>query len=738
MGEHGQSTLSHQHDLKETVTCIGVGEYTSDWFVCGLCGAKTSDIERYVSHMMLTEHCVLHLCPSAAITDLLLPRFTKKQKRMEGEDMDIKNAKDLVGIIDEEGLDEDPDGDNDVKEVVPASEVETGGERRWKCRLCGLTFSRQAAVLNHFKLQHMESCTPQEEGEEKVLPQQDAHIKRESPVNPHAPVKHILVMETKPEPQNTQAAADKIWDKLACQVCEQTFKTSKILQAHEATVHSTGRPFPCLYEGCPHAFKTKGSLKRHQRRHTGERPFACPDCGRCFRESGSLARHQRARGLCMYKTDAEIPRYGTDLPLNSHIPTERKPALSEHKLALHLKLKQELQNKPALHLKLKQEMQHKPLKLKQELQHKPTLQLKLKQELLAPHTDDTTTRDWSAEESKAGLKVSHFVKMEPPHPSPCSSSSSSPGQLVPCKLEMPPAPPSPPVREEEDPDDIMEPPDMNSEEDIKPPQHQLLPDILRKSFTCPLCCQSYARRSTLTLHMKIHLEQLGEECGECGKTFSCRSALFRHLASHSSLRQFECRMCHKTFKLLSHARAHLPVHTHTRSIPCRHCGRVYKTKSARNVHERTHTDSSAFSCIECHKSFTSKASLIRHIRTHTGETPFLCPYCNRGFKEHGTLSRHLKHKMPCARQASLEVETGDVGIRLLPGTPSMNTVKEEQEVTAGIQSPSPPSIAWTPLQSSPTPSSSIEPEDLPPFSPTSSDLLQTLEGEREDEWWQQT
>lgn len=37
----------------------------------------------------------------------------------------------------------------------------------------------------------------------------------------------------------------------------------------------------------------------------------------------------------------------------------------------------------------------------------------------------------------------------------------------------------------------------------------------------------------------------------------------------------------------------------------------------------------------------------------------------------------------------------------------------------------------TPLQSSPTPSSSVEPEDLPPFSPTSSDLLQALEGEGE-------
>lgn len=61
--------------------------------------------------------------------------------------------------------------------------------------------------------------------EEKMLPPHDPHIKRESPIDPNAPVKHILVMETKPEPRNTAAPPDKMWDKLACQVCGQMFKT---------------------------------------------------------------------------------------------------------------------------------------------------------------------------------------------------------------------------------------------------------------------------------------------------------------------------------------------------------------------------------------------------------------------------------------------------------------------------------------------------------------------------------
>lgn len=33
--------------------------------------------------------------------------------------------------------------------------------------------------------------------------------------------------------------------------------------------HSDRRDFPCTVEGCTFAFKTKGALKRHLRRHTG-------------------------------------------------------------------------------------------------------------------------------------------------------------------------------------------------------------------------------------------------------------------------------------------------------------------------------------------------------------------------------------------------------------------------------------------------------------------------------------
>ncbi len=42
-----------------------------------------------------------------------------------------------------------------------------------------------------------------------------------------------------------------------------------VLRAHMLT-HSDQRDFVCPWDGCEYAFKTKGSLKRHLRRHTSK------------------------------------------------------------------------------------------------------------------------------------------------------------------------------------------------------------------------------------------------------------------------------------------------------------------------------------------------------------------------------------------------------------------------------------------------------------------------------------
>ncbi|XP_045106807.1 transcription factor E4F1-like [Portunus trituberculatus] len=599
-------------------------EYTCDWFTCGLCGVRTSSIENYVSHMVLQERCVLHLHPSAAVRDLLLPRFSKGRKKRrkslgeeEEEELieDMKLVKKTGGGGGGEEEDKEEEKEEEAKMEVETEEVEIGDGKRWKCRICGLTFSRQAAILNHFKLQHRVGGRG---GEGREDPRA-ALVKEEEAA---APVKHIIMVEMKEEVEarlgETQPV--KSWKELGCRICGQVFKTGKTLRAHMGVVHSERRAFHCNFQGCSFSFKTKGSLKRHQRRHTGERPFACQRCGRCFRESGSLTRHQQSQGSCVTKPDIHLPLYGRTLPFT--------PLHADRKVL---------------------EGRSPPLP---SCRHSPPAH---------PGTLD---------ENKALLRCqiagNHIVKMEESGGQPNHS-------LSVCKTEPPPPPPStsPPPSSPLDRTDVGE---GAVEEDVKPPH--LLPDILRRSFTCPVCLKSYSRQPSLALHIKQHLDDLGDQCSECQCHFATRQALGRHLSAHSSLRQFECQICGKTFKLLGHARAHLTAHSTAKTVPCRYCPNVYKTKSARNAHERTHTSGAVFPCPECQRAFTTKASLLRHLRTHTGEAPFSCKYCGRSFKEHGTLSRHLRHKVPCCGQARLNKEQGDTGIHLAPSSTTA-TIKAE-------------------------------------------------------------
>ncbi|KAF1583672.1 hypothetical protein FQV11_0006461, partial [Eudyptes moseleyi] len=41
------------------------------------------------------------------------------------------------------------------------------------------------------------------------------------------------------------------------------------------------------------SFGLSGDLVAHQRFHTGEKPYKCPECGKVFGNGSSLVRHQR-------------------------------------------------------------------------------------------------------------------------------------------------------------------------------------------------------------------------------------------------------------------------------------------------------------------------------------------------------------------------------------------------------------------------------------------------------------
>ncbi|XP_069601484.1 zinc finger protein 271-like [Ranitomeya imitator] len=76
----------------------------------------------------------------------------------------------------------------------------------------------------------------------------------------------------------------------SCSECGKCFPSKSKCVLHER-IHTGEKPFSC--SECGKSFKRNSSLIIHQRIHTGERPFSCSECEKSFTEKGSLIKHQR-------------------------------------------------------------------------------------------------------------------------------------------------------------------------------------------------------------------------------------------------------------------------------------------------------------------------------------------------------------------------------------------------------------------------------------------------------------
>jgi len=651
-------------------------EYTLDKFECSLCGINITDIDMYVNHMISTEQCMLFLCPSSTISNLLLPRFIKKtnvdaqKDKFAVDDIDNKTSCKILKDSVNDNVDLKLKIEVDSFLEKEAIQIEVGNGQRWKCRQCGISFSRKAAISNHFKLQHSYNEIQDSnavsylcDDELEIITEKKKNIKQEFDED-SSPIKHIITVKSDKllEQKQLHKTPNDVTEYQSeynhipvCNICGQIFKTMKILTAHKSVVHSETRPFQCPYENCNISFKTKGSLVRHERRHTGQRPYICQKCGRSFRESGSLARHNKHGGLCKEKKDSQLPLYGKNLPFVSKY--------QEQKNKVDLSMKQEMGNNKLLwendenndsaltrdELKLSKHC-ISPRKFEDKIELKT-----VKQE---DNSINQSFDHYFEGQRRVNLKIENRLEGFPLKVEEISAESIYQNRLEEEEVD------GDLLRISRELNDTGNLETSNSDDlaDIKIPTELL--NIIQWSFICPVCEKSYAKKSTLSVHMNQHLDTLGNQCFKCDKTFIKPQALVRHLSSHSSYRQFVCQCCNKAFKLMSHAQAHLKTHLSAKTVPCRHCGKFFKSVSSRNIHERCHSNQRPYKCFNCIQSFLTKASLIRHNRVHTKEAPFMCNNCGKKFKEHGTLKRHLRNKVPCAEHVQRAKENGTCSMEL--------------------------------------------------------------------------
>uniref|UniRef100_A0A8C5QMK5 C2H2-type domain-containing protein n=1 Tax=Leptobrachium leishanense TaxID=445787 RepID=A0A8C5QMK5_9ANUR len=331
----------------------------------------------------------------------------------------------------------------------------------------------------------------------------------------------------------------------SCTDCGKRYTSKSNLHTHQIT-HTGEKPYSCAM--CDKSFINSARLTRHQLIHTEARPFTCSECGKCFRSRGQLVAHQRG--------------HSGEKPFPCSICG--KCFLSYSTLMRHQSI----------------------------------------------HTGD---RPFPCSVcGKRFTRSAHLSVHQRIHTgekpfscSVCEKSFSDYSSLV---------------------------------------RHQRI-HTGDTPFSCSECGKSFGSKSNLVTHQRVHTGERPFSCAVCGKCFTDKATLLKHHRIHTGERPFSCSECGKRFNSKSNLVAHQRIHTGNKPFRCTECDKCFTDKSILIRHQMTHTGEKPFSCSECDRCFASKSNVVAHQKTHVGKKSFMCNECGTGFSNKSSLLTHKKtHK----------------------------------------------------------------------------------------------